>query len=267
MIHSWIARLVMVAALASVAWCGEGSALARTAEERFPIVVDADGVPHLPVSAVAGPTRVTLDNLTTASFGVSLYLIPPAVANRIASVTPTADGADTADGTHVPDWLGETTPIGGPGIAGPDGRTEAVVDLLPGTYVLVFDFFPPQAGTLTSVVLNYADGSPFLVTVQDLPEPTQTPRPTRTPSPRATRTPSQVTPDNPLATSEPEAEPTEEDDASEEPTGGAGSSEETSTVVMTDDGFLLPAAFPIGLQTWEVVNQGQQPHALIVVAV
>ncbi len=36
---------------------------------------------------------------------------------------------------------------------------------------------------------------------------------------------------------------------------------------MSDDAFVLPPAFPIGAQTWDVVNIGQLPHVLIVVAV
>jgi len=70
------------------------------------------------------------------------------------------------------------------------------------------------------------------------------------------------------ATEEPvEAEPTSEEFPDEMSTEDADLPDEAATVVMTDDAFLLPSSLPVGPQTWEVVNQGQLPHALIVVAV
>jgi len=62
----------------------------------------------------------------------------------------------------------------------------------------------------------------------------------------------------------------EPNEATEAPTGNVGGPDEappvTATIVMTDAGFQIPGSFERGPQTWEIVNQGQLPHALIVVA-
>ncbi|HEY7035281.1 MAG TPA: hypothetical protein VH482_28340 [Thermomicrobiales bacterium] len=266
MVHAWLARPIAAILVAAV-WCGAPPALARTVDGQFSIVVDAEGIPNLADTAPAGSTLVTLDNQTALSFGASLYFVPEATVAEILGATPVATGTGDVGADGLPAWLDGATPVGGPGIAGPDGRTEAVVDLLPGNYALVFNVFAPDSATLTPVVLTYDDGSPFFITVSERPEPTPPPARTATPAPSPTRSTIPATP----KTGEPPgstmtAEPTSED-SQEEPTALPDVADVTATVVMTDDAFVLPDSFRAGPQIWDVVNQGQLTHALIVVSV
>jgi hypothetical protein len=255
MIHSWIVRLIAVLILTATFARGESSILAREVPRQITIVVGGDYT-DVPDFTVEGSTLVTLDNQIDIPFGVTFYFVPESLVSAALAATPAAIA--TPDGT-LPTWLAGATPIGGPGIAAPYGRTDALLDFVLGSYVLVFDLFDPASGTIVHYPLTYDDDTPFFFEVVEASTDVD-------PVPTAVA----VTPtmgDTSSTEGPTTTEPTSETDPEEDPTEIAELPDDTATVVMTDDAFLLPASFPIGAQTWEVVNQGQLPHAMIVVAI
>jgi hypothetical protein len=251
----WAISIVAVIGLTVGTWLGADTHAATSRLQELPIVIDANFTPYIQDEATAGTTRVSLVNDTSESFGVSLYLVPDEVLDRLDGDEETAE----VDAAGLPLWLGEAKPVGGPGIAGSGSESQAVVDLEPGTYVLVFTFFPLQKGQLPSVLLAFDDGRPFLIDVTGAPASSDT----ETVEPSGTKPAA-------LPTEDTDNGGDDDDNASDpgDPRGsGDGDPPLTATIVMTDGGFQIPDSFERGPQTWEIVNQGQAPHALIVVAV
>lgn len=239
----WAISIVVTIGIVIGLWPGADTSAERSHLHDVPIVIDADFTSYIPDKATAGTTRVTLENDTSDTFGVSLYLVPDEVLDALEESGEAAE----VDAAGLPLWLGEAKPVGGPGIAGSGGRSEAVLELEPGLYVLVFTFFPLQEGQLPSVLLSFDDGQPFVITVDE----------------EAGNAGNSGTPMGARPTEE--SEPDEATEEAGDPPSNAAPL--TATIVMTDGGFEIPDSFESGLQTWEIVNQGQAPHALIVVAI
>jgi hypothetical protein len=134
------------------------SPLAGLGYPELTIQVADDGF-RMPGQVAAGRTLITLDNVGRESRHSQLLRLPDdlTIGDLVAG----------GGGDAVPPWFLRSTFVGFPGETPPGGQNRAVVDLTPGLYLVVDDFFQPfvvlpvegEGGTPAAAVDPPADGT------------------------------------------------------------------------------------------------------------